>query len=65
MLEGVSPTFFDYGGTKTRLWVHCKVKLNINSSSQYMRLQYTMGGRGTVSVDTNGEGVGGGIPLLW
>ena len=32
-------SFFGFWGTKTRLWVHYKVKININYSSQYI-LQY-------------------------
>ena len=40
-----------------------QVKININSSSQYIRLQYKGWEGGTVSVDTKGEGVG--IPLPW
>ena len=29
--EGMG-TFLDFGGTKTRLWVHYKLKININSN---------------------------------
>ena len=44
--KGKGVDVFGFWGTKTRLWVHYKVKININSSSQYVRLQYTRGGRG-------------------
>ena len=38
--------------------MHYKVEININFSSQCIRLEYK--GLGAVSVETNGEGVGGG-----
>ena len=32
--------FFGFWGNKAWLWVHHEVKININSSSQYIQLQY-------------------------
>ena len=46
---GIPPRWelcLDLGGTKTRLWVHYKVKININYSSQYIRLHGWEEGRG-------------------
>ena len=44
------------GGTKTmRLWVHYKVKININSSSQYIYDCSTRGGRGPLLLTPRGR----------
>ena len=65
MWEVVSPShdwnFLGFGGTKTRLWVHYKVKININSSSQYIGLQYN-GWEGDHFCWHHGGGCGKGHP---
>ena len=57
-------TFLDFGVLKPGFG--CIIKLKLTSILAPNIFDYsTRGGRGTVSVDTKGEGVGGGIPLPW